>query len=232
MLAGKCPGVKRRHTNPGSPLHRPTDRQAPARVRLVMTHSTTVPTSVHAPAAASGPPGPVRDRYAAAAPFDDAVAAAVANAELWRNAARLTRVPDDAVARAAAVPGRWHLLALSEDWCGDAVNTLPHVARLADQAPNLDLRVLARDENLDLMDAHLTGIARAIPVVIVYDADFVERGWWGPRPTPLQQWVLGPEGQALDKTQRYRHVRAWYARDRGRTTLDEVIGLLERAAAA
>jgi hypothetical protein len=197
-----------------------------------MTHSTPAPTSVHTPAASSALPAPLRDRYHAAPTFDDAVAGAVANAELWRNAARLTRAPDDAVARAAAVGGRWHLLALSEDWCGDAVNTLPHVARLADQAPNLDLRVLARDENLDLMDAHLTGIARAIPVVIVYDEEFVERAWWGPRPAALQAWVLGPEGQALDKTQRYRHVRAWYARDRGRTTLDEVIGLLERAAAA
>jgi hypothetical protein len=131
---------------------------------------------------------------------------------LWRNAARLTRVPDDAVARAAAVPGTWHLLALSEDWCGDAVNTLPHVARLADQAPNLDLRVLARDENLDLMDAHLTGIARAIPVVIVYDAEFVERGWWGPRPTAAPAVGARPggagAGQNAALSARSRVVRA------------------------
>jgi hypothetical protein len=197
-----------------------------------MTDSTTVPTSVHDPAGSSGPPAPLSERYAAAPTFDEAVAAAVSNADLWRTAARLARVADADVARAAAIAGRWHLLALSEDWCGDAVNTLPHIARLADQAPNLDLRVLARDENLDLMDTHLTGVSRAIPVVIAYDAAFVERGWWGPRPAALQQWVLGPEGQALDKTQRYRHVRAWYARDRGRATLDEVLGLLERVAAA
>jgi hypothetical protein len=173
----------------------------------------------------------LRTRYAAAPTFDEAVAGAVANAELWRNAARLARVPDDAVARAAAVPGRWHLLVLNEDWCGDGVNTVPYVARLADQAPNLDLRVLGRDTNPDLMDAHLTGAARSIPIVVLYDDDFVEHGWWGPRPAALQAWVLGPEGQALDKTERYRHVRGWYARDRGRTTLDELLALLERAAA-
>ena len=192
-----------------------------------MTDSITL----HVPGAPSGAPASIRDRYAAAPTFDAAVQAAVENGELWRNAARLARVPDDAVARAAAVGGRWHLLVLSEDWCGDAVNTVPHVARLAEQAPNLDLRVLGRDANLDLMDAHLTGVSRSIPVVIAYDAAFAERGWWGPRPSALQAWVLGPEGQALDKTQRYRHVRAWYARDRGRTTLDEVLALLERAAA-
>ena len=95
---------------------------------------------------------------------------AVENAALWRDAARLARVGDDAVARAAAIPGHWHLLVLSEDWCGDAVNTVPIVAKLAELSPNLDVRVLARDHNLDLMDAHLTGTSRAIPVVIVLDA--------------------------------------------------------------
>jgi hypothetical protein len=52
---------------------------------------------------------------------------------------------------------------LSEDWCGDAVNSVPYLARLAELAPNLDLRVLARDENPDLMDAHLTRGSRSIP---------------------------------------------------------------------
>jgi hypothetical protein len=80
------------------------------------------------------------------------------------------------------------------------------------------------------MDAHLTGTARSIPVVIAYDDAFVERGWWGPRPAALQAWVFSPDGQALDKPERYRHVRGWYARDRGRTTVDEILTLLERAA--
>jgi hypothetical protein len=189
------------------------------------------PTTAPGPVATAADAKPdLRARYEAAPTFEAYVAAAVENAGLWRDAARLARVADETVARAAAVPGRWHLLVLSEDWCGDAVNTVPYVARLAELAPNLDLRVLGRDANLDVMDAHLTGTSRAIPIVVAYDDAFVERGWWGPRPTALQAWVLGPEGQALDKPQRYRHVRAWYARDRGRTTLDEVATLLERAA--
>jgi hypothetical protein len=42
--------------------------------------------------------------------------------------------------------------------------------------------------------------------------------------------VLG-EGQRLPKEERYPKVRQWYARDRGVTTLTEVVALLERAAA-
>jgi hypothetical protein len=177
-------------------------------------------------------PDALRVRYAAAPTFDAYLGTVVANQKLWQDAARLARVSEAAVARAAALAGRWHLLVLSEDWCGDAVNTVPFLARLADAAPErLDVRVLTRDTNLDLMDAHLTGTARAIPIVIAYDDDYVEHGWWGPRPSPLQTWAQGPEGQALDKPERYRHIRTWYARDRGRTTVDEVLQLLESAAA-
>lgn len=171
----------------------------------------------------------MRSRYESAPRFAEFLELAVKNAQLWRDTYRLVKVPDDAVARVAAMPGRWHLLVLVEDWCGDAVNTVPILARLAELAPNLDLRVLPRDTNPDLMDAHLTNGTRSIPVVIVLDGGFTEQGWWGPRPTELQRWVLS-EGQAMEKEERYRHVRTWYARDRGRTTLSEVLAIIEAAA--
>ena len=155
--------------------------------------------------------------------------AAHANCDLWVAMARRARVAPEAVERADAVPGRRFLLVLNEDWCGDAVNTVPYVAALADASATLELRVVGRDANPDLMDAHLTGTSRSIPVVIVYDAEFRELGWWGPRPAELQAWVLGP-GQTLDKAERYREVRRWYARDGGRTTVAELLALLERTA--
>jgi hypothetical protein len=177
------------------------------------------------------PGGSLRARYLAAQEFDAMLASAQKNAELWMALWRYARVDDEYVRRVSALSGSWHLLVLSEDWCGDAVNTVPVVARLAERCPNVDLRVLARDANPDIMDAHLTGLARSIPVIIVLDEAYEERGWWGPRPTALQRWVSG-QGQLLEKTTRYREARTWYARDRGRTTLEEVVSMLERAAAA
>lgn len=172
----------------------------------------------------------MRERYLGAPEFEEMLASAQKNADLWAAVWRRARVPEELLRRVAALGGAWHLLVLSEDWCGDAVNTVPVLAKLAELSPNLDIRVLARDHNLDLMDAHLTGTSRAIPVVIVLDDRFVERGWWGSRPAELQRWVMGP-GQTLDKEARYREVRSWYARDAGRTTLEEVVATLERAAA-
>ena len=152
------------------------------------------------------------------------------NAELWRSIYERTRIPDSYVDRVHALGRSWHLLALSEDWCGDAVNVVPVVAKLADLAGNLDVRVLGRDANPDIMDAHLTGASRSIPVIILLDAHFDECGWWGPRPLELQSWVLGP-GRSLEKTERYREIRRWYARDQGRAILEEVVSKFEVCAA-
>jgi hypothetical protein len=170
----------------------------------------------------------LRDRYRAAASFDELLVTVEKNVELWTAVWRHARVDEEYVRRVTALPGEWHLLVLSEDWCGDAVNTVPVVARLVERTPNTDMRVLGREANPDLMDAHLTGTSRSIPVVIVLDEAFVERGWWGPRPTVLQRWVSG-QGQLLEKTARYREARTWYARDRGRTTLEEVVSIMECA---
>jgi len=171
----------------------------------------------------------LRDRYAKAMTFAEFVSRAQQHPELWRNMTARARAPIDLVERARRLAHPRRLLVLLEDWCGDAVNTIPVLAALVEEVPMLGLRVLARDQNLDVMDAHLspTG-ARAIPVVIVLDENFAELGWWGSRPAELQAWVSSPEAQAMDAAARYRQVRRWYARDHGRSALTEILGLLER----
>ncbi len=174
----------------------------------------------------------LRARYCAARPFDRFLAEAEVNRDLWQAVSKRAVVSDFAVERVQALGGHWHLLVLADDWCGDAVNTLPVLARLADLADNLDLRVLPRDENPDLMDSHLSPRgARAIPVVMILDESFRERGWWGARPAELQRWV-DETGSTISKTDRYREIRRWYARDKGATAVDEIIRIAERAAEA
>jgi hypothetical protein len=170
-----------------------------------------------------------RHAYARAMTFAEFVAGAKKNQQLWQDIYRLTVIPSDLLARARGLTGRRHLLILVEDWCGDAVNTVPAIVRLAESAPDVDVRLLTRDANPDVMNAHLTGTSRSIPVVMVLDEAFEECGWWGPRPRELQSWVLDT-GLAMEKAERYRVIRAWYARDRGRTTLEEVLRLLEPCA--
>ncbi|WP_420456724.1 thioredoxin family protein [Rubrivirga sp.] len=165
----------------------------------------------------------------AAAPFEPWLASAEDLVELWTSAYARARVDPALVARAEAVPGEWRLLVLTEDWCLDATATVPALVRFAEAAGNVDLRLLDRDDHLDLMDEHLTdGRARSIPIAILLDGTGAERGWWGPRPADLQAWFTG-DGQTLEKEDRYRELRKWYARDRGASTVREVVELIERA---
>jgi len=170
----------------------------------------------------------LKERWESALTFDALLETARSHTELWRELYLRARIPADLLERAGALRRRWHLLVLSEDWCGDAVNTVPVVARLAQLAGTMEVRVLARDENSDLMDTHLTGASRSIPVVMVLDADFAEHGWWGPRPTELQAWFM-TVGRGMEKSERYRAIRAWYARDRGESTVREIVEMLEKA---
>jgi hypothetical protein len=122
--------------------------------------------------------------------FDAFVASCKAeHCGLWRGLYNLARVPDWALAAVPPGSGR-KLLVIAEDWCGDASNTVPIIARLADLVPSLELRVISRDQNLELMDAYLTDGSRSIPIVIALDDRFREVGHWGPRPTQLQAWVM------------------------------------------
>ena len=100
--------------------------------------------------------------------------------------------------RVAALRGAWHLLVLSEDWCGDAVNTRAgrREARRALAEPG-SARAGARRESRP----HGRASHRHVAVDPCRDRarrGVRERGWWGPRPAALQQWVLG-DGQALEQ---------------------------------
>jgi len=88
----------------------------------------------------------------------------------------------------AQLPQPLHVVAIAEDWCGDVINNLPIVGRLAAESSKLDLRIFPRDQNLDLMDQYLNqGQFRSIPVFVFFDQDFNELGHWIERPARMTE---------------------------------------------
>jgi thiol-disulfide isomerase/thioredoxin len=163
-------------------------------------------------------------RYEAAPRFPAYLASVTKHQEVWQGMYRTAAVPPGVVERLRSA-GDVRILVLSEDWCSDCFSVVPLIARLA-EAAGAELRVLARDANLDLIDAHLTSGTRSIPVVMALDSDYRVRAWWGPRPAALQRWFRTEP----PSPERSRKKRAWYARDRGRAVLTEVLDTVERAA--
>lgn len=157
------------------------------------------------------------------------MAAATRQRALWEGIYRLARVPDWAIA--LVPPGfRCRLLVLSEDWCGDCINTIPVLARWAEQVPGLELRIIGRDAHPELMSRYLTNGSRSIPIVVALDEEFRELGHWGPRPSELQQWVVANKPR-LPKEEFYPQVRRWYAKDKGESTIREVARAMGLASA-
>lgn len=157
-------------------------------------------------------------------PFLRFVEQAEKNLNLWEGIYRNSTIPNWAKQGACERGQDLRLLVLVEDWCGDASNTVPILARLGDEADCLEMRVLKRDDNPTMMDRYLTNGARSIPIVIALDQEFNERGHWGPRPRELQQWVMDNK-DSMPTTELYPQVRRWYAEDKGETTLREVLEL-------
>ncbi len=123
-------------------------------------------------------------------------------------------------------PVTW--LVLTEGWCGDAAQNLPLINKMAEINPLINLKLILRDENLQVMDEFLTDGGRSIPKLIVLDPETLTvLGTWGPRPAPMQKLVMDNK---VSKEKSYselnEEMHLWYARDRGITLQNEILAIL------
>ena len=82
-------------------------------------------------------------------------------------------------------------LVLTESWCGDAAHVLPVLNKFSEINSNIDLKVVLRDENEDLMNQFLTNGSKSIPKIIVIEKDTNKVvGSWGPRSKVATKMVM------------------------------------------
>ncbi len=123
-------------------------------------------------------------------------------------------------------PEQW--LVLTEPWCGDSAQCLPCIALMARHQQNIDLHVLLRDTNLDIMDQFLTDGKRSIPVVAMFGTAAELVGRWGPRPAEAQAVFEAARREGLEKPQILERLHLWYGRDRGKAIDAEFCAMLRR----
>ncbi|MBE9598884.1 thioredoxin family protein [Pedobacter sp. MC2016-24] len=146
------------------------------------------------------------------------------------NVARMNRVDKTAVLNAALlevlsrVKNKYRLLVISEGWCGDAAQIVPLFDRIVGAFPNhFDLRFVLRDQNLPLIDAHLTNGGRAIPVLLVLSAAGEVIAKWGPRPQVLQSLLADWKKEETDMMALAEKLHSWYAKDKTEATQKELV---------
>lgn len=117
-------------------------------------------------------------------------------------------------------PERW--LVITEAWCGDAAHNIPPMVKMADNCSLIDLRVVLRDENPELIDAYLTNGGRSIPKLIRFTEDYDELGSWGPRPQKAQELFDQLKNSGKAKEDINIALQKWYAQDKGENVQQEL----------
>ena len=117
-------------------------------------------------------------------------------------------------------------LVITEDWCGDSAQTLPVIVALANLNKNIDLKILLRDSNPNLMDLYLTHGKRSIPKLVVFDKELNEIFQWGPRPLAAKSIADELNKKGIEKQEIIKQIHQWYAKDGGYSTEKEILELL------
>jgi hypothetical protein len=126
-------------------------------------------------------------------------------------------------------PMEWFVL--TESWCGDGAYSLPVIAKIAELSDKLKLNVLLRNENLEIMNAHLTNGKQSIPKLICINAATKEEvGSWGARPEMIMKKVemMKEENPSVSKKDLWNSLHVWYSEDKGMSLQNEFIVLINK----
>lgn len=151
------------------------------------------------------------------------------NFQRMRRIYRTTKLTSGLVEKLENISSPQIWVVLTEGWCGDAAQSLPAIARMAECSEKIDLRIFLRDEHLDIMDAFLTHGSRSIPKLIAIDAKSHELLFhWGPRPKIFQQMVMdfkqNPQASYEAFSERLHKA---YTTDKTTSLQKEIAGLLQ-----
>ncbi len=134
---------------------------------------------------------------------------------------RTYQVSEDLAALVGAIAAKQTWFILTEPWCGDSAQNLPHIEALAALNPHIEVRLMLRDANLDVMDAFLTDGKRSIPQVVFFDEAGDEILRWGPRPAEAQAVFNEAKESGLEKPAILEKLHLFYGRNRGKALEDE-----------
>jgi hypothetical protein len=129
-----------------------------------------------------------------------------------------------AAVAALDAPQLW--MVLTETWCGDSAYNLPVIAEAAALSDHIDLRILPRDENLDIMDQYLTGGSRSIPKLVSFTEEGNELFQWGPRPAGAVQLREELKAEGASAQEMIQHLLDWYAHGGWQEVDDELVAEL------
>lgn len=150
------------------------------------------------------------------------------NLSRMKRLAKTASLSDALIEKINQVKRKTYFLVISEAWCGDAAQNVPLIAKATEFSSNIEIKIILRDENLDIMDAFLTNGGRSIPKVIAIDAESLEViGKWGPRPQAAQKLMLELKAKNAPYTEISERLQRWYIEDKTNSFQADFLELIE-----
>lgn len=142
---------------------------------------------------------------------------------------KTVKISDEVRERVSHFKGNITWLVLTESWCGDAAHVVPIINKIAEVSKNIDLKLLYRDENEDLMNQFLTNGGKSIPKLIMIDNQSGEViNSYGPRPSKATQLVNDFKSKNGHLTPEFKEeLQYWYNVDKGQNVIADLLELLQ-----
>lgn len=151
------------------------------------------------------------------------------NAKRMKRWDKTLKVPEDALQNIQQFNKRTTWIVIIESWCGDAAHVIPVINKVAELNDNIDLKLVLRDENPDLMNAFLTNGGKAIPKLIAVDNESGNvTNTFGPRPTVATKLVADYKAEHGVLTPEFKQdLQVWYNKDKGQSTIEDLTNMLK-----
>lgn len=151
------------------------------------------------------------------------------NAHRMKRIEKQVQIKEELARKIKNIKRKWRWTVLVEAWCGDGAQIVPVIAKMASLNPNIDLKIILRDENPDIMDKHLSNGARSIPILICEDEQTnKEIGVWGSRPKKISEMAKNfkSANPNISHDEFIKHLHLWYAQDRGESIQNDFLLLI------
>lgn len=140
---------------------------------------------------------------------------------------KTAKVSEEAMEVFKSVSNKQTWLVITEPWCGDAAQTLPFLNKIAQEADNIDLKIVLRDDNLELMNQFLTNGSQSIPIVIMIDEDMNVLQTFGPRSKPATKLVSDYKEEHGKIDDAFKEIiQVWYNKDKGISIVNDLVNSL------
>lgn len=148
----------------------------------------------------------------------------VLNQRRYKRLDKTLKLSDEDANFFSSLPTKMIWLVVTEAWCGDTAQILPMLNKLALANENIEMCLVLRDQNDELMEHFLTGGSKSIPKLIILDSDALEViHTWGPRPNKAILMAKEYKEKHGELTAEFKEgLQRWYNEDKGQSIVQDL----------